>query len=739
MSFIFKVNLHLSHHAPGMFLRTVRFAMAALLISLSMGGMPSAARAQPPSAPIFDTRRADQELAAYFQEQVSQINRNCLSEILTVEDWTARQSEYRRQLYEMLSLDPLPEKSDLRPVVTGKIDHPDFVVERLHFQSMPGLYVTGNLFIPKGLTAPAPTILYVCGHSPEKKDNVSFGNKTHYQHHAAWFARNGYVCLTIDTLQMGEIEALHHGTYREGMWWWNSRGYTPGGVEAWNAIRALDYLESRPEVDRTRFGVTGRSGGGATSWWLAALDTRVQVAVPVAGITDLQDHVVDGCVEGHCDCMYIVNTYRWDYGQLAALLAPRPVLLTNSDKDPIFPLDGVIRVHGQMKRIYDLLGASDRLGLQISEGPHKDIQELQVAAFRWFNRYLKNEPLSLAEKTGEKPFPVETLRVFESLPADQVNTQIQESFTKTAPEPAPPVTREDWQRQRDQYSAELTQRCFRGWPAAGESLQLRTSEIGTTGTLKVSAIDFLSQSHCPLRMYVVQSATAKPTGEYVLQLIDQQEWERKIPALSVAIPGALKEEIKTLADGGPNQPATVSAEVLKELTAAVQTGQGLVLCPPRGVGLSAYDRSPKKQIHNRRRYMLIGQTIAGMQAYDVTKMLEAFGSSSLGKGSQVTLRAKGDMAVPALYGSLFGPPIHRLELAGLAGSHRHTVDILNVLRVLDVPQAVAIAADRHAVSVKTNAPEAFGYPRAVGKLLDWGDRLKIDAEEDSAPTSGGSK
>ena len=103
------------------------------------------------------------------------------------------------------------------------------------------------------------------------------------------------------------------------MWWWNSRGYTPAGVEAWNCMRALDYLETRPEVDKTRFGVTGRSGGGAYSWWITALDDRIKVAVPVAGITDLQNHVVDGAVEGHCDCMFIVNTYRWDYPQVAAL------------------------------------------------------------------------------------------------------------------------------------------------------------------------------------------------------------------------------------------------------------------------------------------------------------------------------------------------------------------------------------------------------------------------------------
>ena len=83
--------------------------------------------------------------------------------------------------------------------------------------------------------------------------------------------------------------------------------------------------------------MTGRSGGGSYTWTVAALDDRVRVAAPVAGITDLQNHVVDGAVDGHCDCMFYVNTYRWDFPTAAALLAPRPLLICNSDKDTDLP------------------------------------------------------------------------------------------------------------------------------------------------------------------------------------------------------------------------------------------------------------------------------------------------------------------------------------------------------------------------------------------------------------------
>ena len=215
------------------------------------------------------------------------------------------------------------------------------------------------------------------------------------------------------------------------MWWWNARGYTSAGVEAWNCIRALDYLQSRPEVDPDRIGVTGRSGGGAYSWWIAALDERIKAAVPVAGITSLENHVVDGCVEGHCDCMYMVNTYRWDFPLLAALVAPRPLLISNTDKDRIFPLDGVVDVYTKARRIYELYGKSQNIGLQICEGPHKDTQQLRIPAFHWFNKFLKEED-PLIETVATKLFEPQELKVFKELPDDERNTKIQETFTETA-------------------------------------------------------------------------------------------------------------------------------------------------------------------------------------------------------------------------------------------------------------------------------------------------------------------
>src|SRR5688572_1084925 len=465
---------------------------------------------------------ADQMLKKYFQEETAQVSAQAFAGVKTLADWTSQRATFREQLFEMAGLSPRPEKTDLKATTTGRVEHDEFTVENVQYQSLPGLYATGNLYLPKNPKGKVPAILYVCGHANVKEGGISYGAKANYQHHGEWFARHGYVCLTIDTIQLGELEGLHHGTYREGMWWWNARGYTPGGVEAWNSIRALDYLQSRPEVDGEKLGMTGRSGGGAYTWLTAALDERVKVAVPVAGMTDLQNYVVDGCVAGHCDCMFIVNTYRWDYPKMAALIAPRPLLISNSDKDRIFPLDGVQRVHRAVASIYELHGASEKLGLLITEGPHKDTQDLQVPAFRWFNRFLKGEE-PLIRTPAEKLLSAKQLKVFATLPNDQRTTKIHESFVPMA-SPAMPNDNVEWQRQRVTWLQALREKSFAGWPTGSEPLRVLQSSERVEGKVRVTTFEYSSQGAMRLPFVVFSNGDPRAAKSVHLYVPDEQGW-----------------------------------------------------------------------------------------------------------------------------------------------------------------------------------------------------------------------
>ncbi len=671
----------------------------------------SVAAAVPATGPTTAPTPADVALANYFRVETEALSGACLKDIHTAADWSAHKAEYRRQLAEMLGLDPMPEKTPLNAVVTGTLDHPQFTVEKLYFQSRPGLYVTANLYVPKGLKGPAPTVLYVCGHGNVKKDGVSYGSKVAMQHWPAWFARSGYVCLIIDTLELGEIEGHHHGTYRENMWWWHDRGYTPAGVEAWNSIRALDYLESRPDVDKTKLGVTGRSGGGAYSWWLAALDERVKVAVPTAGITDMHDHVVVGAVEGHCDCMFMVNTYRWDFGQVAALVAPRPLLIQNTDKDIIFPLEGVNHVHAQARDVYNLTAAAPKnLGLIITEGPHKDTQELQITAFKWFNRHFKavEEPIELLATPLFQP---EQLKVFKELPKDEINTHVHDTFVAQASTPKTPEDKADWEKMRNGWLKSLQEKSFGGWPAGAEAVTPKPVKSETSHGITLSAYDFVSQHDVVLRLYLMQQEKLEKPELAVLTLLDQSGWEGWLDENAGAFPESL---------GQPAKAEPASFESTRKMLLANKWVMAFVA--PRGVGLTALPADEKKRTQIYRRYPLLGQTFQGMQVYDARRAIHAMRVIEQTSKTPLWLQAENQMAGVALYASLFEEHITRIDLTNLPKSHVDGPHLLNVLKTLDIPTTLAMAAERSRIVLYQKDESGSEYARSVSKKLEWGEK-----------------
>ena len=604
------------------------------------------------SAAVFKTA-GDRMFAAYFKHETDRIAADCLREIKTLEDWNARKVRYQREMHEMLGLDPMPPRTPLKAEVTGILQHAEFEVWKVHFQSKPGLYVTANLYVPKGIEKPAPTILYVCGHGRVKKDGVSYGNKVHYQHHGIWFARNGYVCLVIDTLQLGEIEGIHHGTYNQNMWWWNSRGYSSAAVEAWNCIRALDYLETLKFVDKNRFGVTGRSGGGAYSWWISVLDKRIKVSAPVAGIADLKNHVyagfpnsgrlAHGVVEGHCDCMFHVNTYRWDFGQVAALVAPRPLLILNTDDDRIFPLDGVTRVFNGARKIYDLHGARDKLGLVIIPGGHSDTQPLRVPAFNWFNRHLKGAepPITI---TAEKLFEPEQLKVFGKLPADEINTKIQESFTQLAPAK---------QKVGKETIALLRKKTFGGWPEKDVPLnEKQVSKIERNGVV-IESIDFDSQEKIRLGVLLSYRSGLKNPKRIELKVLNGENDLQQ----------------------GPLENSDVV----------------YVAFAPRGLGRTALSDDKTHRTQTRRRFMLLGQTLAGMQVWDVRRCVQML--RELGYDCPIILKGDGEAASLVSLAALY-EKVETVSVKNYPKDDKAQPDYLNISRIVTPAQVLDLVRQR---------------------------------------------
>ena len=139
----------------------------------------------------------------YFARRVAEISAVDWQSAITPENWPETQARMRHELQGMLGLDPWPAHGALESVITGKVQGDGYLIEKLYFQSLPGLYVTANLYRPLEVKQPLPAILIVCGHSKVVQDGVSFGNKTAVEHKGAWYARHGYVALAIDTIEPG--------------------------------------------------------------------------------------------------------------------------------------------------------------------------------------------------------------------------------------------------------------------------------------------------------------------------------------------------------------------------------------------------------------------------------------------------------------------------------------------------------------------------------------------------------
>ncbi|MBM3880138.1 MAG: hypothetical protein FJ387_10535 [Verrucomicrobia bacterium] len=642
----------------------------------------------------------DAMIQAYLAAEADRLHAGFADDLKSRAEWEARRPAYREEYLHMLGLWPLPERTPLHATMTGTIAREDYLVDLLHYQSRPGLYVTGNLYRPARVPAGErlPAVLYVCGHSYQGQA----GNKTAYQSHGIWLARHGYVCLMLDTLQLGEIAALHHGTYRENRWWWHARGYTPAGVECWNGVRGIDYLASRPDVDSARIAVTGISGGGAASFWIAAADERVQVAVPVSGMADLPSYVNNRVINGHCDCMFLYNTFQWPWARIAALIAPRALLFANSDQDPIFPMDANERVSNRLERLYSLYGRADFVDAMVSIGGHAYRADLRQAAYRFIQTHLQQDPRPILDSevdlvTGEQsnrtyPIPTDRLRVFKGeadLPQDQLNTTIDEHFVPRARVALPaPGQFDAW---KGQLVGELRRIAFRYFPERIPPAQVRPQDQGHAPQLE-------TEPGIRVRLFQVTNA---------------------VPAAVAAGAGRI---LLGIGDSELGKP------FIESLRGLGQAGDVVYLCEPRGVAATRWtEKSPPNYV--RRSHVLLGRTVETGQVWDVIATARALRARH-GADRPLVLVGHGPAALLAAYAALWEPEIAGLILRDPPSSHMEpgAPQFLNVLRVCDVPEVLGMLAPR-SLTIETAAHEALERVAALYTAAGARAKLVLSARE----------
>jgi hypothetical protein len=410
--------------------------------------------------------------------------------------------------------------------------------------------------------------------------------------------------------------------------------------------------------------------------------------------------------------MYMFNTYRWDYPQVAALVAPRPLLISNTDSDSIFPLDGVYRTFEAVRRIYRLHNAADNVALQITAGGHSDTQELRIHAFRWFNHHLKGDD-SLIDVTAEKLFEPEQLRVFDRLPAASLNADVQENFVPVA-DPPLPNNEAEWNLLSSLWMQSLRDKTFAAWPA--ENVPLDVEEVFSVNRegLTLRAVDFTSQEEIRLRLYLVHRSDLETAELVVLNAVDEFGYREFLATTVMAFAAQLTDEMTTEPD----------PSAFKQLQGMLPSTV-MAFVAPRGIGPTAWNQTERKQIQHRRRFYLLGQSLDGMRVWDVRRAVQAVRSAAGMQQAAFFLQATGPMAGVALYASLFEPGVARLNLYRLPTSHRAGPYLLNVRRFMDLPQAVALASTKSGVVLYQTDENAWGYARSVASLLGRKDSIQI--------------
>jgi dienelactone hydrolase len=299
--------------------------------------------------------------------------------------WEERRAKLRAGMFKAMG--PFPaQPCPLEVSVLGILTRAGYRIEKLIFQSRPDVWVTANAYVPDRTRGKVPGVLAVHGHWPwARRDPV-------VQARCLGLVKLGFFVLAVDAFGSGErytepAAGTYHGAlYGSTLW---PVGQTLLGMQMYDNRRAVDYLQTRPEVDGGRLGITGASGGGNQSMYAGALDERFGAVGPVCSLGTYQAYLHAAC----CVCEVLPGALRFcEEGDVLGLTAPRSLLVINATKDAFqFSPGEAEKSVARAQKVYRLFGAEERLRHAIFESPHDYNRAMREAMYGWMTRWLKNE------------------------------------------------------------------------------------------------------------------------------------------------------------------------------------------------------------------------------------------------------------------------------------------------------------------------------------------------------------
>jgi len=462
----------------------------------------------------------------------------------TLEQWLGRADEVRTHILVSAGLWPMPAKAPLNPRVTDPIVRGDYSVQAVSLEVWPEFYLVGNLYRPVGKQGPFPVILSAHGHwKAGRFENTELAS---VPGRAINFAKQGIVVFTYSMIGYNEMEpfVVHRFEQTRARQIW---GFSPMGLQLWNSIRALDFVTSLPDVDPTRIGMTGASGGGTQTFLLTAVDSRVRVAAPVNMISA---HFQGGCVCENGPLLRI-NCNNIEIGGLAA---PRPLLMVSTSGD--WTKDTPQIEFPALQKIYQLFGVRDRVFNVHLGYPHNYNKDSREAAYAWFGRWL----LDKAGPVREQPFTLEDTKKLEApLPQTPVSLDLlYRRFTRMFAAQVDEACPEDWSgifAYREAFGTALSHALMTGPKPLTPKMEitLPKERITATPALLLVHPDGDSQAkatelerHYLEQGWLVCSLNPYPEGKTFQPPADVAHWTTYNPTPVAIQVGEIRQAIQTL-------------------------------------------------------------------------------------------------------------------------------------------------------------------------------------------------
>jgi cephalosporin-C deacetylase-like acetyl esterase len=707
------------------FLKTSSAGLAAVGLPRSIGNAQTTPASAPrlQGAPGVELMTQDTSLPDYSHDLERYLVRlaseararrtKIVSAVATRQQALDRQKHIVQELWTMLG-GPL-ERGPLNPRVTGVVEQPGYRIEKLYFESRPQLYVTANLYLP-ARTGRRPAILGPLGHSQNGKAWPS------YQKLFTNLARKGYVVLAYDPFGQGErieypgartgVSTLGGGTSEHE---YAGRrlillGANFGLFCAWDGIRGIDYLLTRPEVDPERLGCCGQSGGGTLTQFLAALDERIRVAVVSQGNTEnlAHEHVEPPGSADDAEQNIVPALARGiDRADLLYAFAPKPLLMTVTLHDaghtysPEYVASG-LELLEEYKRVYGLLGGDGRVALQTTTQAHGYVYEMRRATYAWFNRWFDvkdadDEESSQDIESEETLFVTPTGFVVTSLRGETALSLTQKLVATVSTSQSPSAA--------DLRASVRAVLAIDGAPAGVPPSRI-LSRIRKAG-YRAEQFEFTSEREIRIPGWLLTPDTAGVSTPTVLYLGEPPAWS------SVA-EDAFAER---LCARGRCRVAVIDVR---------GRGDCSIAYPARG--RHYYPNRIPNEAYLTWFTLMLGKPLLGGQVFDVLRAVDYLRSRQ-DAGGAISLVGDGPHGVIALYAAALDERVRSVALRqtvidyrSLASAERYTqpfgIYAYGLLRAFDLPQVARAVGPRPVLLL--NPVTALGEP--AGRAAE--DRYK---------------